>query len=166
MDLWGLLCYVKLVKHTFQLKKVFTKSLLKASLGRDSVKIYILTIVTIVYSSTKGIPYCKSSLWISCLVFSHIACLIITVEPLSTRPVFLVDNPYIDSCLNLSTKTTFYCPQGGHCGEVQLHLLKSSLRILVHPCRVSFWTCDSKHQRFVLDSCNGGPTGHRSRILD
>ena len=41
-----------------------TNSLLKASLGRESVKIYILTIVTVTigYSNTRGIPYCKSSL--------------------------------------------------------------------------------------------------------
>ena len=41
-----------------------TNSLLKASLGRESVKIYILTIVTVTigYSNTRGIPHCKSSL--------------------------------------------------------------------------------------------------------
>ena len=39
-----------------------TNSLLKASLGRDSVKIYILTVVTIGYSNTRGFPYCKSFL--------------------------------------------------------------------------------------------------------
>ena len=37
---------------------------------------------------------------------------------------------------------------------------------MIHPCRVSFSTCDSKHQRFALDSFNGRPTGHRCRILD
>ena len=36
-----------------------------------------------------------------------------------------MDSPYIDSCLNLSYNSnlfimaTFFCPQGGHCGEVQ-----------------------------------------------
>ena len=48
-----------------------------------------------------------------------------TVEPpqtaTSTRATILADSPYIDSCLNLSTKTTFFCPQGGLCGEVQLY---------------------------------------------
>ena len=65
-----------------------TNSLLKASLGRDSVKIYILTVVTIGYSNTRGFPYCKSFLWITSLVFPRIACLIITVEPLSTTVSF------------------------------------------------------------------------------
>ena len=79
MNLWRLLCYVKLSS---------TNSLLKASLGRDSVKIYILTVVTIGYSNTRGFPYCKSFLWITSLVFPRIACLIITVEPLSTTASF------------------------------------------------------------------------------
>ena len=67
-----------------------TNSLLKASLGRESVKIYILTIVTVTigYSNTRGIPYCKSSLWITSLVFPLIVCLFITVEPLSTMASF------------------------------------------------------------------------------
>ena len=42
---------------------------------------------------------------------------------LSTRATILADSPYIDSCLNLSTKATFICPQGGLCGEVQLYFL-------------------------------------------
>ena len=33
---------------------------------------------------------------------------------------FLVDSPYIDSCLNLSKTATFFCPQGG---EVQLYTI-------------------------------------------
>ena len=40
---------------------------------------------------------------------------------LSTTAIFLVDSPYIDSCFNLSTKATLFCPQGGCCGEVELH---------------------------------------------
>ena len=40
---------------------------------------------------------------------------------LSTTVTFLVDSPYINSCLNLSTTATFFCPQGGRCGEVQLY---------------------------------------------
>ena len=42
------------------------------------------------------------------------------------RPVFLADSPYIDSCFNLSTMATLFCPQGGHWKEVQLY---------------SFWYC-------------------------
>ena len=38
---------------------------------------------------------------------------------LSTAATFLADSPYIDSCLNLSTTGTFFCPQGGRCEEVQ-----------------------------------------------
>ena len=38
------------------------------------------------------------------------------------RPLFLADSPYIDSCLNLSTTATFFCPQGGRFGEVQLYI--------------------------------------------
>ena len=39
---------------------------------------------------------------------------------LSPTPLLLADSPYIGSCLNLSTTATFFCPQGGHCGEVKL----------------------------------------------
>ena len=35
-------------------------------------------------------------------------------------PIFLQRSPYIDSCLNLSTRTTFFGPQGGRCEEFQL----------------------------------------------
>ena len=35
--------------------------------------------------------------------------------------IFLADSPCIDSCLNLSTMATFFCPQGGRCEEVQLY---------------------------------------------
>ena len=31
----------------------------------------------------------------------------------STTATFLADSPYIDSCLNLSTMATFFCPQSG-----------------------------------------------------
>ena len=49
-----------------------------------------------------------------------------TVEPPLTatspqRPLFLVDSPYIDSCFNVSTMVTFFCPQGGRCRDVQLY---------------------------------------------
>ena len=37
----------------------------------------------------------------------------------STMATFLVESPYIDSCLKLSIMATFFCPKGGHCGEVQ-----------------------------------------------
>ena len=37
----------------------------------------------------------------------------------STMATFLVESPYIDSCLKLSIMATFICPKGGHCGEVQ-----------------------------------------------
>ena len=52
-----------------------------------------------------------------------------TVEPPLTatslqRPLFFssrrTKDPYIDSCLNLSTIVTFFCPQGGRCRDVQL----------------------------------------------
>ena len=51
-----------------------------------------------------------------------------TVEPTLTATsmqwtLFLVDSPYIDSCLNLSKMATFFCPQGGRCGEVQLYTI-------------------------------------------
>ena len=36
---------------------------------------------------------------------------------------FLVDSPYIDSCLNLSKTASFFCPQEGRCGEVQLYII-------------------------------------------
>ena len=36
----------------------------------------------------------------------------------SLTATFLVDSPYIHSRSNLSTMATFFCPQGGHCGEV------------------------------------------------
>ena len=39
------------------------------------------------------------------------------------RPVFLADSPYIDSCFNLSTMATLFCPQDGHWKEVQLYSL-------------------------------------------
>ena len=39
------------------------------------------------------------------------------------RPVFLADSPYIDSCFNLSTMATLFCPQGGHWREAQLYSL-------------------------------------------
>ena len=42
-------------------------------------------------------------------------------------PLFLADSPYIDCCLNLSTTATFFCPQGGCCGEVQLKHVKKTL---------------------------------------
>ena len=38
-------------------------------------------------------------------------------------PVFLADSPYIDSCFNLSTMATLFCPQDGHGREVQLYFL-------------------------------------------
>ena len=34
---------------------------------------------------------------------------------------FLVDSPFIESCVNLSTMATLFCPQDGFCGEVQLY---------------------------------------------
>ena len=50
----------------------------------------------------------------------------ITVEPpitaTSLQQPFLVDSIYIRSCFNLSTMATFFCPQGGHCREVQLYV--------------------------------------------
>ena len=42
---------------------------------------------------------------------------------LSTMAIFLADSPYIDSCFNLSTMVTFFCPQGGRCREDQLQFL-------------------------------------------
>ena len=36
---------------------------------------------------------------------------------------FLVNSPYIDSCLNLSKMATFFCPQSGRYGEVQLYTI-------------------------------------------
>ena len=44
-----------------------------------------------------------------------------TVSHFSATATFLADSPYIDSCLNLSTMATFFCPQGGRCEEVQLY---------------------------------------------
>ena len=37
----------------------------------------------------------------------------------STMPTICGGSPYIESCLNLSTMATIFCPQGGHCVEVQ-----------------------------------------------
>ena len=39
---------------------------------------------------------------------------------LSTTATFLADSPYNDSCLNFSTTATFFYPQGGRYGEVEL----------------------------------------------
>ena len=54
--------------------------------------------------------------------------LIYTWPPLSAtslqRPLFLVDIPYIGSCLNLSTKATCFCPKGDRCGEVRLYIVR------------------------------------------
>ena len=36
---------------------------------------------------------------------------------------FLVNSPYTDSCLNLSKTATFFCPQDGRYGEVQLYTI-------------------------------------------
>ena len=52
-----------------------------------------------------------------------------TVQPPVTatslqQPLFLVDSPYTESCLNLSTTFTFFCPQGGRFEEVELHCCK------------------------------------------
>ena len=41
------------------------------------------------------------------------------------RPFFLADSPYIDSCFNLSTMDTFFCPQGSRCREIQLSVQSS-----------------------------------------
>ena len=38
------------------------------------------------------------------------------------RPHFRADSRCIDSCLNLSTMATFFCPQGVRCGGSQLYL--------------------------------------------
>ena len=51
----------------------------------------------------------------------------LTVNPstnghLSTMATFLADSPYSDSRLNVCTKATFFCPQGGRCGQVQIIL--------------------------------------------
>ena len=44
-----------------------------------------------------------------------------TNDHLSTlRPFFWADSPHIDSCFNLSTMATFFCPHGDRCREVQL----------------------------------------------
>ena len=59
-----------------------------------------------------------------------------TNSHLYTMVTFLVDSPYIDSCLNLSKMATFFCPQSGRCGEVQLytifHLKKKYPTVYVH----------------------------------
>ena len=59
-----------------------------------------------------------------------------TNSHLYTMVTFLVDSPYIDSCLNLSKMATFFCPQSGRCGEVQLytifHLKKKYPPVYVH----------------------------------
>ena len=47
-----------------------------------------------------------------------------TNSHLSTTATCLVDRPqYSDSCLNLSTTATFFCPQDGRGGDVQLYNL-------------------------------------------
>ena len=47
--------------------------------------------------------------------------------------IFLADSPYIDSCLNLSTMATFFCPQGGCCGEVQLYYERKKFSLIKLP---------------------------------
>ena len=59
----------------------------------------------------------------------------LTVDPstnghLSTTATFLADCPYIDSCLNVCTKATFFCPQGGRCRQVQLYYITYSKLIV------------------------------------
>ena len=54
-----------------------------------------------------------------------------TVKPPLTvtslqRLLFLSVSPYTDSCQNLSTMATFFCPQDGRCGEVQLYFVMVS----------------------------------------
>ena len=39
---------------------------------------------------------------------------------LSTTATFWADSPYTDYCLIFSTTATFFCPQGGRYGEVEL----------------------------------------------
>ena len=81
------------------------------------------------------------------------------VPPLRTatslqRPLFLsqqTNNPYIDFYLNLFNghlfiTTTFFCPQGGHWGEVQLYFDLVTYRLnfskgIPHPWRV--WATSS-----------------------
>ena len=46
-----------------------------------------------------------------------------TISHLYTMVTFLVNSPYIDSCLHLSKTATFFCPQDGRCGEVQLYTI-------------------------------------------
>ena len=40
---------------------------------------------------------------------------------LSTTAIFWADSSYIDSCFNLSTMATFFCPQGGRFRKIQLY---------------------------------------------
>ena len=73
---------------------------------------------------------------------------------LSKRPLFLswqTNNPYIDFYLNLFNghlfvTATFFCPQGGRCGEVQLYFDLVTYRLnffkgIPHPWRV--WATSS-----------------------
>ena len=53
---------------------------------------------------------------------------------LSKQPIFLArSSPYIDTCLNLSTTATFFCPQGGRWGAAQLYLFLSEVSQLPPP---------------------------------
>ena len=62
------------------------------------------------------------SSWRSSLLYSRTS----TNSHLYTMVTLLVNSPYIDSCLNLSKTATFFCPQGGRCGEVQLYTIFDS----------------------------------------
>lgn len=46
-----------------------------------------------------------------------------TTATLLQRSFVSADSPYINSCFNLSTMTTFFCPLGGHCREHDPELL-------------------------------------------
>ena len=59
------------------------------------------------------------SSWRSGLLYSRTS----TNSHLYKMVTFLVNSPYIDSCLNLSKTATFFCPQGGRCGELQLYII-------------------------------------------
>ena len=70
---------------------------------------------------------------------------------LSKTGTFLVESPYIDSCLNLSTTVSFFCPQDGLWGAVHLYLFYLKLASSLHPIAGGGGgnTCDDTCQSLI-----------------
>ena len=81
---------------------------------------------------------------------------------LFTKATFLADSPYIDSCLNLSTTATFFCPQSGHCREVQLYFV--SFMRLLYPGYFVFTLHGMYKEKENTDHCSTLNTRHHDKV--